>query len=108
MYGHLLNQTITISGFSNTTDDYGNAITDAEVEYKARVEQVTKQKVMPGGEVIPFSLIVWIEPTTDSGIDVNARVVYNGTAYKVIGRKMIPGFNGKTQLTELECTEWRG
>jgi hypothetical protein len=108
MYAHLLNQSVTISGFSNNSDDYGNATHDADVTYKARVEQVTKQKVMPSGEIIPFSLVVWIMPTSDTTVDVNARVIYNGAAYKVIARKLIPGFNGTTQLFELECTEWRG
>lgn len=107
MYGHLLNQTVTISEYNDATDDYGNATHDAPLEFRARVEQVTKQKVMPGGEIIPFSLIVFIAPTDDPGIDVNAKVDYDGTAYKVIGRKKIPGFGGKTQLVELECTEWR-
>lgn len=104
MYGHMLNQTITIARL-NGTDDYSDETYDAATTAKARVELTNKSKWTSTGEVIPIAAKVWVDPALM--IDAGDKITYASINYKVLGRREVPDGTGKVRLVEMECTEWR-
>lgn len=104
MYGHMLNQSITISR-ANGTNDYSETQYDAATEGKARVELVNKTKFAPGGTPIVIAAKIWVAPAfmADSG----DKITHAGINYRVDSRLEVPDGTGRVRLVALECTEWR-
>lgn len=99
----LLNQTVSL--YTRTSyDRYGREVVGSSVDYYGRVQEVSKSKLLPNGQTIIISLIVYIKPTVS--ININDKITYNSVNYKVFSvTKPVDG-SGVLHHIKLECTRW--
>lgn len=100
----LLNQTITVYPKASY-DGYGREVISSGVNHKARVQEVTKSRLLPNGQVAIIDALVFVRST--ASININDRMDYNGTTYKVFGKKVAVDGAGKTHHYELELQKWQ-
>lgn len=100
----LLNQTITIYNKSSFNAE-GREVVGSGIDYQARVQQTTKQKLLANGNLITIDLIVYIQP--DATIEVGDRVAFDSVQYKVFGKYGAVDGSGKVNHYKLELTKWR-
>ena len=99
----LLNQTITIynkTGF----DSFGKPNLSSGVSARARVQQVTKQRVLPNNVVVTIYAIMYVGPSVT--VNVDDRITHGGVDYKVFSRNVQVDDRGATNHYKLECTKW--
>jgi hypothetical protein len=101
-YSSLLNQTISLytrSGY----DRYGRETVGGAVTHKARVEEVSKSRLLPNGQAILINLIVFLKSSVS--IEINDRVTYSGKDYKVFGVEK--PIDRRLHHVEVECIKWQ-
>lgn len=104
MLSNLLNQTVT--AYPKTgLDDYGRTKTNGSVDYPARVTEVTRRILLPNGETVTIDALVIIDSNPD--VDVEDRLDYNGTKYKVAGKKVAIDGQGETHHITFQCMKYK-
>lgn len=100
----LTNQDITVypkSGF----DKYGRAVTTTGVAEKARVQKTTKQRLLPNNTLVTIEAIAYVRSSSVANVD--DKIVYAGTNYKVQGKYEAKDGAGQTSHYKLELTKWQ-
>lgn len=98
-FASLLNQSIT--HYPKTSfDKYGREVDGAAVAYKARVQEVTKSRLLPNGDVTTIDAVCFL--FGDPSINIHDRIDYGGTKYRVFGRKTGVDRNGAVHHIQLE------
>lgn len=100
----LLNQTISLYSKSGY-DRYGRETVGSSTDYYARAEQVSKSKLLPNGQMINVSLIVYIKPSVT--ININDKITYDSVDYKVFSVSKPVDGSGVLHHTKLECIKWQ-
>lgn len=100
----LLNQTITL--YSKTSyNKFGREVVGTGVDYYARVQLVTKSRLLPNGQTVLINLIVYIKPSVT--VNINDKVTYDSVDYKVFGVSKPVDGTGTLHHTKLELTRWQ-
>lgn len=100
----LLNQTISLytrSGY----DRYGRESVGSAVEHSARVQEVSKTKLLPNGQTILINLIVFLKSGVT--ININDKVTYGTTDYKVFSVSKPVDGSGNVHHIEVQCIKWQ-
>lgn len=99
----LLNQSISFYGRANY-DAYGKEVFGSATTYKARVQEVTKSRLLPSGQTVTIDAICYMEG--DLTVAANDRVDYSGRRYKVHGFSKAVDGQGNVHHTKLELIKW--
>lgn len=95
----LLNQVITISPKSGQNDEaretYGTA-----VNYKARVQEITKTIWAPNGASIVIDALCMIEGSP--AVSIDDKLIYKGITYRVHGKKVAVDGQGNEHHVTLQ------
>jgi hypothetical protein len=100
----LLNQTLTLYSKSSY-DSYGREVVGTGSSVKCRVQETTKQKLLPNGSLITINAIAYVPGGTTIAID--DRIDVGTTKYKVYGIYNAVDGSGDTNHIKLELTKWR-
>lgn len=100
----LFNQTVTLYSRSSY-NEFGREVVGSGVTYKARVQPVTKTRLLPNGETVRIDSIVYAEP--GMLVNIDDRIDYDSSKYKVFGKSLAVDGAGKTQHIKLELIEWK-
>lgn len=103
-FNSLCRQTITIEVASSTRDKQGRLSMGAAVTEKVRFQPTTKTIVTKDHEKTPINGIVFAK--ANSVIAIDARVIYDGTAYRVLTLEKVPGKNGSIHHYEAMVQLW--
>ncbi len=103
-FNSLCRQTITIAVAGTTRDKQGRLSLGSPVTEKVRFQPTTKTIVTKDHERTPINGIVFAK--ADSVIAIDARVVYDGTAYRVMTLEKVPGKNGTYHHFEAMVQLW--
>lgn len=103
-FNSLLRQTVTIEPPSTTRDKQGRLGLSAAVTEKVRFQQTNKVIVTKDHEKTPINGIVFAR--ADSVIVDQARVTFDGTAYRVLSCEKVPGKNGSIHHYEAMVQLW--
>jgi hypothetical protein len=98
------NQTISLYTRSSY-DRYGREVVGEAVSYKARVQEKTKSRLLPNGQVIQIDAIAYVQ--SDLGVSTNDRIDVGSVKYKVVGKSAAVDGHGKTNHIKLELTKWQ-
>lgn len=100
----LLNQSLTVYNKSSYGAD-GREVVGSGSTVKARVQPITKRKLLPNGSVINIDAIAYVN--NDATIATDDRVAYNSQQYKVLSTYPVPDGTGDTHHIKLELIKWR-
>ena len=100
----LMNQSITIYGTSSY-DKYGKIVVGSGTTLKARAQQTTKKRLLPNGDVITITLILYVPSSTTVAVD--DKITFSSQSYKVFGKYVPVDGAGVTSHIKLECTQWQ-
>lgn len=101
---HLLNQNMTV--YNKTTNNrYGRENHGAGTTAKCRFQEKDITKLMPNGDSITLSGLIFAEP--DLTISNNDRVTYNSVDYRVHAVAKSAGFTGAIDHLEIEVSLWQ-
>lgn len=104
MINALLNQTVTLYAKSGYTRD-GRESVGVGSSVKARFVEVNKTRFLPNQQVVRIDAKAFFK--ADQTININDKVTYNGTDYKVHGKKVGRGMNGEAHHVEVELIKWQ-
>lgn len=100
----LLNQTLTI--YPKTSyNAQGREVVGAGVDTKARVQETSKRRMLPNGNLITIDLVAYVPP--DTTVETDYRADYSGQKYKVWSKYAAVKGNGATHHLKLELVKWR-
>ena len=102
-YTGLLAQTVTIKGRSGH-DSYGRENVGAGVNYSARFQQVSKDILLPNGEMLHIDGIVFLISTAT--VSTDDRLTFGGIDYKVVSKEIVIG-QSSTHHIELKVQKWQ-
>lgn len=100
----LMNQTITLyprSGY----DKWGKLSLGAGTNYKARVQEGTKNEFLPTGQVVNIVITAYVAP--DVSVEVNDKVTYSSVDYKVYKKYVTVDGSGDANHIKLELIKWQ-
>lgn len=100
----LLNQTINIYTKSSY-NAYGREVVGTATEIHARVQAVTKQRLLPNGSIINILALAYVP--SDTTVNIDDKVSYGGVDYKVFGKYATPDGTGTTSFIKLELVKWK-
>ncbi len=100
---HLTNQEITLYSRASY-DKFGRKVVGEGVNYNARVEKCSDERLLPNGQVVTIELKVFLDG--DVTVNIDDRVDYSSISYKVFKVKNQVGRLGKVHHTYLELTKW--
>lgn len=100
----LLNQTIAIQTKTGY-DTFGREIHDTASNIRCRFQKSPTQRLLPNGSFITIEAIVYVG--ADESIDIDDKVVFDGTDYKVYGKYQAVDGLGNTNHYKLELTKWQ-
>lgn len=103
-FNGLLKQTITLRNKSGTRDKQGQPGYASPSSLSARVQRTHKTIATADRDRTPIHAIVFIGPSTEPEID--SKVTYDGTDYRVMAVEDVVGRNGQTHHFELMCQLW--
>jgi hypothetical protein len=81
-------------------DEYGSEVLGSAVSYSARVQFVSKTRMLPNGDVTIINAIAYI--AGDVSINQNDKLTYNGVNYVVSGKSNAVDGQGNVNHTKLE------
>lgn len=99
----LLNQTVTLYA-RGSYDAFGREVVGSGTSYRARVQEVTKSKLLPNGQQVTIDAIVYLNGSPS--ISANDRLDYNGVKYKIFGKSVGVDGQGNSHHTKLELIKW--
>lgn len=103
-FPHLRNQQVTV--YSKTgLDRYGRENVGSGVAYMVRHEDTTKSIFIRTGETIQILAVEYFPP--NAVIEINDRVVYDSKNYKVWGKSIARGMNGRAHHIKVQLTQWQ-
>ena len=100
---NLLNQTVSIASQSSF-DAYGREVVGTAASYQARIQEVNKSRLLPNGQTIVIDAIAYLDGA--AAVNVNDRVTYGSTQYKVHGKSTGIDGQGNTHHTKVELVKW--
>jgi hypothetical protein len=100
----LQNQTVTIYTKASY-NEYGREVMGGNVNYPARVQETTKRKMMPNGNLVTIDAIAYLPPTAT--VNTDDRADYNGTKFKIFGKYSAVDGNGNVNNIKLELIKWK-
>lgn len=100
----LLNQTVTIYPKSSY-NKYGREVVSSGAENCARVQEVSKSKLLPNGQTINIDLIVYLKNNVT--VSINDKLDYLGTKYKVFSFSKPVDGSGQLHHIKIECIKWQ-
>ena len=100
----LLNQTLSVYNKSSF-DAYGREVVGTATDIKARVQQTTKQRLLPTGALITIEIVAYVK--SDASVNVGDRIKYDSKYYKVYGRYAAVDDTGNVDHYKLELTKWQ-
>ena len=103
-FNSLLNQTITLYT-KNSYDAYGREVVGAGANHLARVQAKTKSILLPNGQLQQIDAVVFLK--SDVTIDINDRMDYLGTKYKVVGKSTAVVGSGGTHHLTVQIAKWQ-
>lgn len=103
-FNALLKQSITLQNRSGNRDKTGQPAYAAGSTLAARVQRTQKTIATADRDRTPIHAIIFIGPSTEPQID--AKVTYDGTVYRVMAVEDVVGRNGQTHHYELMCQLW--
>jgi hypothetical protein len=98
------NQTITLYSRASY-NKFGKLVVGAGVNYPARVQEGTKNVLLPNGQVIEILAKVYISP--DVTVAVNDKIVYGGKEYKTYSKYVTVDGSGNANHISLELIKWQ-
>lgn len=99
-----MNQTITLYSQSSY-NRYGREVVGSGTNYKARVQEVSRARLLPNGEQVNINLIAYLKSSITVAID--DRVTYNSEEYKVFSVSKPVDGQGTVNHTKLELIKWQ-
>lgn len=103
-FNSLLRQTITLKNPGTTRDKTGELSYGSAVTLRARVERTHKIIATKDRDRVPIHAIIFINSATEPEID--AKITYDSTDYRVMAVEDVIGRNGTTHHYELMCQKW--
>lgn len=100
---NLLNQTISHYPKSSYDVD-GREVFGSVANYSARVQEQTKSKFLPNGQVVIIDAVVYLSGSPS--ISLNDKIIYGGVNYKVHSKSVAIDGQGFSHNTKLELTKW--
>lgn len=100
----LFNQSVTLYNRSSYNSE-GTEVLGATSTIKARVQEVSKRKLMPNGSVLIIDALCYVSPSVT--VNTDDKLAYNSTNYKVIGKSVAVDGQGNVNHYKLELVKWR-
>lgn len=100
----LFNQTVTLYTKSSY-NEFGREVIGSGASHKARVQPVTKTRLLPNGQTVRIDAIAYVKP--DLSVNIDDRIDFSGANYKVFGKSLAVDGAGATQHIKLELIEWK-
>ncbi len=100
----LLNQEITLYAKTGYNKEGREAVGSGST-VNARVQLVSKRRLLPNNSLVIVSAIVYVPATTS--INTDDKVTYGGVDYKVFSRTDAVGGNGAIDHIKLELIKWQ-
>lgn len=99
----LLNQSLSVYSKSSYSAD-GREVVGSATTVLARFQAKTKNIMSPNGAVITIVAVAYVGPS--AVIEVEDKVVYSGSNYKVYSKYPVPDGSGNINHFKLELTRW--
>jgi plastocyanin len=99
----LLRQSTTLYNRSGY-DRYGKETVGAGTTIKARVQIVSKPRIMPDGTSYVITAIIYYP--SDTTINEGDKITYGANNYRVHGISLPTDGVGQTNHKKIECTNW--
>lgn len=103
-FNQLLKQTISLENPSGTLSKTGQPGFSAAISLSARVQKTHKSIPTKDRDRTPVHAIIFIGPATEPEID--AKITYDSTAYRVLAVEDVIGRNGSTHHYEIMAQLW--
>lgn len=101
----LFNQSITLYRKASYNTD-GRPNVGTGVSHIARVQPVTKNRLMPNGEMIQVVAICYLKANVTVAVD--DKVTFSSHDYKIFTKSIAVDGRGNTNHIKLELIEWKG
>lgn len=100
---NLLNQVVTITPRSGYDAD-GRETFSTSTSYQARVQEVSKSRFLPNGQVLTIDAIADIEGSPT--VNINDKLTYSGTDYKIHSKAVAVDGQGNAHHTKVWLMKW--
>lgn len=100
----LLRQTISIQNRSGARDKQGQPAFGSASSLRARVQKTHKTIATSERDRTPVHAIIFVGPETEPQID--AKITYETTEYRVLAVEAVPGRDGRTHHYEIMAQLW--
>jgi len=101
---NLLNQSVSLYSKASYGAD-GREVVGVATTVPARFVEGTKSRLLPNQQIVTIDALIYLKP--DQSIEINDKVTYGSTNYKVHAIKVGRGLSGDAHHKTVEVKKWQ-